>query len=258
MKNNQKEALIREYEDAALALILNDYAEQEGNRLLAEFEAAKARGDVPAVPEELDQKCRDLIRRTYKQNERQARTRKMLSTAGKVAAAWCITLGICATLVLSAEALRIPVMNYILDQYEDFMIVLTSSEPATTEDHLTPNTYPLLTGDTPLAGILTAEYQVVHYNSHDDGTFVVSYESANGSRIILNSYQEQGTLRVDSEDATIIEIQICGHHGQLIEQSDKVTILWVDEDVGFIYHLSVTNCDIGFVWQIAKQYIESI
>ena len=38
----------------------------------------------------------------------------------------------------------------------------------------------------------------------------------------------------------------------------STTILWVDEDVGFIYHLSVTNCDIGFVWQIAKQYTESI
>jgi hypothetical protein len=61
MNGKQKEESNEQYEEIVLALLLNEHAEQQGEELLLEFEEACARGEVPEVPFELDQKCRQLI-----------------------------------------------------------------------------------------------------------------------------------------------------------------------------------------------------
>lgn len=68
----EAEAILQEYaqdddseDDALLAAFVARAAEVEGAQLLAEYEAAKARGEVPEIPEELDLKCRDLIRKCF-------------------------------------------------------------------------------------------------------------------------------------------------------------------------------------------------
>ena len=88
MSTEKKEDLIEQYEDAAFALMMSNYAEQEGNRLLQEFEEAKARGEVPAVPEELDKKCRKLIHKAYQTERVKARIKKAFYFSGKTAASF--------------------------------------------------------------------------------------------------------------------------------------------------------------------------
>ena len=58
---NRREQLQERYEDALFELLMDDVFEMEGETLLQECERLNADPDA-AIPEELDRKCRRLIR----------------------------------------------------------------------------------------------------------------------------------------------------------------------------------------------------
>lgn len=64
-----RERSTENYEDALFNLLMNEFAEQEGLRLLAENERLKAAGNIP---EETDRRCRDTIRRELSKRRRRA------------------------------------------------------------------------------------------------------------------------------------------------------------------------------------------
>lgn len=256
MNMNKKEDLIEQYEDAAFALMMSEYAEQEGNRLLQEFEEAKARGEVPPVPADLDQKCRELIRKAYEKERGKERIKKFVCFAGKTAAIWFVAIGICSTLVLSVEALRTPVINFIVEQHEKFTTIHIGKDPS-----LTPSTQPKTDSSTktqsgtPLDGMLPDGYNALQYNVRDDGSFVAFYENINCDYIMLSSTIGNGRMNLDTEDATISTIVILGHPGYLVEKGQELTISWYQENNNTSYQLRSTHILFADLWMIAEKYI---
>ena len=150
---NHKLELMDQFDDAAFALMMDEYAEAEGERLRAEFEEAMRSGTAPACPPELDEKCRKQIKRHFGKQRRSAYaglTRRVaaigqafvqiagcvdlsVGMAGclsgimmGVACGWwgwglvpclLIALGISATLIMSVEALRVPFWKFIMEEY---------------------------------------------------------------------------------------------------------------------------------------------
>ncbi len=256
MNIERKEDLIEQYEDAAFALMMSNYAEQEGNRLLQKFEEAKARGEVPAVPVELDAKCRKLIHNAYEKERNQERIKKFLRMAGRTAAIWFVAIGICATLVLSVEALRTPVINFIIEQHEKFTTIHLGEEPSSDPSNQpTTGNSENVQGETPLDGLLPDGYDAVQYDVRDNGTFVALYKNVNGDYIMLCSTNGTSKINLDTEAANTRVIQICGHDGYFIEEGSKLTIFWFDENQNYTYQLRTTNCDFTTIWFIAENYI---
>lgn len=120
MNVNHKLELLDQLDDAAFALMMDEYAEAEGERLRAEFEAATRAGLTPPKPEGLDEKCRKMIKAEYgkaRWAEYGARARKM---AVKAAAMVLIGIGIAAAMVMSVEAFRVPFFKFITTHYDGY------------------------------------------------------------------------------------------------------------------------------------------
>lgn len=79
MSGENRQQLLENYEDALFALLMDDFAEREGEKLKAENERLKQ--DPAAQPsEELDQKCRRIIRAEYAKAQR----KQLAHSAGSV------------------------------------------------------------------------------------------------------------------------------------------------------------------------------
>ena len=114
---NHKLELMDQFDDAAFALMMDEYAEAEGERLRAEFEEAMRSGTAPACPPELDEKCRKQIKRHFGKQRRSAYAGLTRRVAGRAAACLLIALGISATLIMSVEALRVPFWKFLMKDY---------------------------------------------------------------------------------------------------------------------------------------------
>ena len=115
MNEQKKQKLLEQYDDAAFALLMDEYAEEEGARLMAEFEAAQAAGQVPEMPQELDEQCRRMIRRDRAKKRGIRAARSFRKVAVKVAVAVLVFIGLITTVVMSVDALRVPILNYITE-----------------------------------------------------------------------------------------------------------------------------------------------
>lgn len=256
MSTEKKEDLIEQYEDAAFALMMSNYAEQEGNRLLQEFEEAKARGDVPAIPEELDKKCRQLIHKAYQKARTKERIKQSLRVIGKSAAALFVTIGLCTTLIVSVEALRTPVVNFIIEQHDKFTTINFGKDPTSQAPPPTTDDSSTTFGETPLDGLLPDGYCISHFRILEDGTFAALYYNYDGDDIFLSTTLGNGTINIDTEQAMTTPIVVGNHLGYLFAEGNKLSVIWYDDEIDTSYQLSSSNLRYADFWRILDQYAQ--
>ena len=250
MNGKSREELIEQYEDAAFALLMSEYAEQEGNRLLREFEEAKAKGKVPEVPATLDAKCRKMIRQAYEKKRRENKVKEFLRGAGRVAALLFITLGVCTTMVFSVEALRTPVINFLIEQNEWFTSIDFDEEMTNAP---VQDTDPTTFGDASLLdAFIPNGYKLYNYTVRSDGSISVIYRSENGSSIFFTTTVLAGNLNFDSEDANTKKIMIAGFEGLQIEKDSVLKITWFDTEKSVAYQLRADALNNAEFWELAE------
>lgn len=250
MNGKSREELVEQYEDAAFALLMSEYAEQEGNRLLREFEEAKAKGEVPEVPAALDAKCRKMIRQAYEKKRRENKVKEFLRAAGRVAAMLFITLGVCTTLVFSVEALRTPVINFLIEQHERFTSIDFDKEMTDTPMQDTNQT---TSGDTSLLDTFVPnDYELYKYTVKNDGSVSVIYKSENGGNIVFTTTVLAGNLGYDTEDADAKKIEIAGFEGFWVEKDAVLKITWFDAEKCVAYQLRANALDKTEFWALAE------
>ena len=123
MADTRKEKLIQQYEEAALALMLEEHAEAQGQQLLQSFEQSSAQGKTEAMPQALKDKCQRLLQKAYKKGRNRSLVRRIFKTCAKVMVVALALFGILSATVLSIEALRVPTLNFILDRGGKFAFV---------------------------------------------------------------------------------------------------------------------------------------
>lgn len=114
---NQREKLIEHLEDALFAVIMNDYMEVEGAKLIELNERLK-RDPEARVPEEADEKCRRLIRREYRKSRRKARGRSAYRVVSKAALVACCMILLFTTAFAASPALREKTLSLIIQAYD--------------------------------------------------------------------------------------------------------------------------------------------
>lgn len=248
MSDERRQRLLDQYEDAALQLLMDEYAEAEGKLLLEEFEAAEKRGEVGEIPEELDQKCKQIIHKsltTKRNKDRLFAAGRLLS---KVAVFLFVLTGLSATLVLSVEAFRIPILNYILNQEDRFstMIFMSEREPINKshwknidiEDCL-PNGFNLdIKKETP------------------DGGYLYSFINETGSTILIQITQAYGMINFDTENTAQISLEINGYEAILIDEAG-FRILWLDPERDYVFDVSAIGLSEIEFWKVVYRLTES-
>lgn len=263
MNNDRMDELNEQLEDAYFALLLNRYAESEGRKQQEEYEKAAAQNELLPVPEDLDAKCRDLIRKSSAKGRRKQLIQRTLPRIGRIAAVLLIVIGLCTTLVFSVDALRIPTINFIIDQYERYTSIGKDvQEPPTdpTESNQESPTEILPNNQTPspLAGILPDTFEMLNHRISPSGSLVCAYRGPDNCVINYSVSSYSGVLNVDTEGASTEPISILGYSGFLITKGEKLTIVWVDEPGNKVYHMTSssigTNQLMEYAIAVTQQY----
>lgn len=240
MSENKKLELLDQYDDVTFALLMDEYAEEEGARLRKEFEEAQAAGEVSDTSDSLDEKCLQMIHRDFAKKRGKDNVRKFIRMTSKVAVAVMVFFGIAATTIMSVDALRVPVLSYIVSHFDGFTL-LTTEENIQESD----STY-----CTVLENLLPSDYYQKRCVDTEN-TFVTIYENEKGDVVQLLILPENSDLNIDSEDVMYSEIMIADYKAVLIEK-DGYQVIWRDIESGKTFNFRATKLSLQQVIEICN------
>lgn len=241
MSDKQKSEVEERYEEAALSFLMEKYAEEDGARILQEFEDASKNGDVPEVPAELDAKCRQIIQSSFAKQDIKYHLRQITKGLAKVAVFVFVFLGIATTVVLSVDALRIPVLNFLLEKHDRYSSISFSAEETTPfSDDLMGRIY-----DAPIP----EGYELVIQNIESDNSVTLCYENEASHAITIIVLPMDVTSCVDTEDADQVEIDVNGHQAFFVEK-EGFHIVWADKEKNLLYNVFASGLDTDSFWTL--------
>lgn len=242
MNDKHREKLLEEYEEITMELLMDEYAEAEGEALWKEFQASEEKGEVPDIPDDLDQKCRNTIRSATAKINRRAHFAHGLRTLSKVAVFTLVLFGVCSTLVLSVDALRIPVLNFFLRSSERYTVVALDEKNQAIQKEIEnirngigffiPDDYNLVSEDISEHGSLHLVYQ-----DSDDGIISLSVTPGSGQHVMDTEDADSQKMKINELDALFVE-------------KDGLYVVWVNPENGLSYNLFAATLDSNQFWKI--------
>lgn len=242
MNDKHREKLLDEYEEITMELLMDEYAEAEGEVLWKEFQAAEEAGEVPDIPDDLDQKCRNTIRSATARINRRAQFAHGLRTLSRVAVFVLVLFGISTTLVLSVDALRIPVLNFFLRSSERYTVVALDEKNQSIQKEF----------ESIRSGIglfIPDSYDLVAENISEHGSMQLVYQDENEGVITLSVKPASGQLVMDTETVDMQKIKI-NEMDALFVEKDGFHVVWMNPEKGLSYDFFAKTLDDGQFWKI--------
>lgn len=224
MNDQRRKKLEEAWDEATLELLMDDYAELSGEAIWNVFEQDKVAGKVPEMPADLDEHCRRLIQAHFDEpQQNSAHGLRVVDWVGsfllhscKAAMIAFTLIGAMATFVVSVEALRIPVLNFFLQQEDRYTIISTS------DNSVSSYTYESVTN---IRKFIPAEYEVVYETFYGNGYVNLRYQNEAGSIVSIRTGDSNISLSADTENAISEEIEINGNPALLIRKDGLRVIL---------------------------------
>lgn len=214
---NRREELQEHYEDALFALLMSEIAEKEGELAWEENERLK-NDPSAAVPEDVDRRCLQTIRRHCAKQK----VRKAGRVTAKVAKYLLLATGL-ATLMFTAafaasETVRVNTMNLMIKVFDQNTVFELGPE-------VTVNPAPQFG-----IGWIPEGYKLVDQYSDAVGVWF-DYQNSNHDSIWINYTLSEGTsISVDTENAETEYVEINGAKAMLIAKENTFQLIWAIED----------------------------
>lgn len=246
MKDERRQRLLDQYEDAALQLLMDEYAEAEGEALWKEFQEAESRGEVEDIPEELDRKCKQIIHRSFAAKRRKDRFASIGKMLGKVAVVVFLLTGFSTTVVLSVEAFRIPILNYLINHDIRFSTLLFLGDDKETEKD-------------PLDSInvedcVPAGY-ILQSKTYDSDGSVIYYFKNVQSDISIFITPSVGMLNYDSESAMQTPTKV--NEWEAIQiVGDGYRVIWLNAEYNLVFDVTTNGVSENEFWKIVYRLAE--
>lgn len=217
MSENKKLELLDQYDDVTFALLMDEYAEEEGARLRKEFEEAQAAGEITDTSDTLDQKCLQMIHRDLVMKRGKDNIRKIIRMTSKVAVAVMVFLGVITMTVMSVDALRIPVLTFFVEHFDGFISINSK------DDQELHNENPCMM----LADLLSDDYTQIDY-SFDANLEYILYQNNQGETVTLSIYAPGMAMDIDTENAEYSEVNI-GDYRAILLKKNGWNMIWSDD-----------------------------
>lgn len=211
------EEIFEQFADAAAALVMDQYV-----TAMQESVAAEAEVPLVEIPEELDQKCRRLIKKKLAKKQRKYVAKKLLRFTRTAVLTVVILFGVVGILFTTVEAIRVPIINFFLEQKDGYLEIRGGDMNSNryVEEHSA-------SVDAILEGLLPADYYLETYDQNSAGGISIMYVNPLGEYIILCVDPYAGTLHVDTEDAVAEYMTISGCEAVLINK-DGFQLVWLN------------------------------
>lgn len=204
---NRKEIQER-FADSAVAMFMEQYMTE-----IAEVADENAEDDSIEISEEFDRRGRKLIKKGLAKKQRQHAAKKLLRVAKVAVITIFILLGTFAILFTTVEAIRVPIINFFLDQKEGYLEISDEEIEVFAED-----------GKNVLEGLVPADYELEVFDSADTGDIAIIYVNPQDERIAFFAMPNTSTLQVDTEDAVVENTSVAGCEALLIDKNGYVLV----------------------------------
>lgn len=237
-----------EYKDAILNILLDDYAGLDVAQVLQEFEEKAEAGDLPDVPEDIDQSCRRQIRKIFACERRTQLLRKATKILVKVAVLTLMLIGLSTVTVISVEALRIPVLRFVVESFDRHSTLYIEGE---TEEqiHTAEEICRILDKNVP------DDYKLVQRSIANDGSLCIMYTGDNSRILSLTVFASQQTIQFDTENVEYIPLLIDDYQAYFVEKNG-FSIMWFDDKNQVVYELYATSLSEDCFWKIVHALIK--
>ncbi len=212
----RREQLQDRYEDARFALLMDEIAAAEDRWAQGESDRLNADG-AAEVPEELDRRCRQIIRG--------ARTRRRLRGlgrfTGKALKRVALAAGVAAILFTTAfalsETVRVNTMNLLVQVFETNTEFSFSGEAD--DETIWCN-----------VGWVPDGYTLVDEKG-DDLRIRYEYRNDENTFVSITCRKAEGlSVRIDTEDAEVTHIEVKGCPAMLIKKDSGFQVAWTAKD----------------------------
>ena len=248
MKDARKNLLLQQFEEAALGLLMEEYADAEGKRLLQEFETASAQGDIAPMPEDQKAKYHQLIDQAYKKKRQRKLFAGIIKTLGKVAVVALVLFGIATTAILSVDAWRVPVLNFILDQSGEFAFVNVGYNNPSRERQ-----YKAIVKT--VCNNAPSDYTLTRTPAVDGPTLLIKMENGEGELLTVCVHPDTDQIKVDTEDAQVKEMDLNGKPAYLIIE-EGLYIIWYDNAKGLLISVYSQDLSPDAFWTLVNALAE--
>ena len=229
----RREKLQENFEDGLFALLMEEVAEQEGQRLLEENEKLK-RDPESTVPPEVDRRCLKTIRRAFAKTQRRAAGHTAYRVFRQAAMVAVVGMLLFVTAFAAFPEVRVKTLNLLIE-VSDVATSMTMEE--TPESQGSPNFHAEDSSTT--SGGMLRGYQIpavpegfdLEDFSETEKSSRLRYCNTEGATILFHIVEANGTTHnIDTEDDEVSPIMIHGYEGLLIKEGSRITISWGDTD----------------------------
>lgn len=242
MNDQRRERLEDAWDETALELLMDDYAEIAGSELYDEYCSDLETGNVEDLPAELDESCQEMIHASFTA-ESKAKNNLLntaLSHVYKAAMVVLAIFGATTVLVVSVDALRVPVLNFFLTQEERYTILSSAeSNDLTGSENIND-----------IRGYIPKGYKIVYETYYGHGYYNLRYQNEAGQIISIRTGEGDVQLYADTENATFEKIELNGQSALFI-QKDGLRLIMQKKDAQFILDFFAESMEESEFFRIA-------
>lgn len=236
----RREELQERYEDALLALLMDEAAVSEGETALLENERLQSDPDA-AVPEEVRARCLRTIHRHFAVQSTRRKGQTALKYLKRVAVAALVGAVLFTVAFAASETFRVNTLNLIVEVFDD------STDFYFIGDHPTGSTQKAT------ATWLPEGYILVDEGSDDLGNWCIYNTSTGETLQIAYTIGAGTTLNIDTENAETKKININGAEALLVQKETDTQIVWATSDKTAFLQVIGTGTSISDLIQIANE-----
>lgn len=224
------EKLQEQYEDALFALLMEEFASEEGKSALEENERLK-RDPTFDVPPDVRQRCLKTIAKTCTKQSLRRTSKSFCKVFTKVAVAATLCMLLFTTAIAVSPTLRATTFNLIISAFEDRTeLRLESSTNDSGPDNVT-------------AGWLPDGYQLIN---EKENAFQIQniYEDQHGNSVFVTIFRNSSSVvGIDTEQADVETVNINGHLTMIIQKDHISQVVWANEILG--YQVTIVSADLS-------------
>ena len=237
MKSMEKHNLLQDnYEDALFALLMDELAEKEGERLMQENERL-LQDPSTAVPAESERRMLQVIERETAKHAHRRSSGKILHILGRFAIGALIAVLLFGSAFALSPSFRASTLNLLMqidDKFTSWQFVSESNS-----NELSPSQYDINVGWLPDGYISSLPI------SPDPQNIVMQCSNSSGKSIIISAHFDYAVNHfLDTEEIEYgTPIVVRDHLGILITKDDITRLAWVDETTGIA--VFIQSADVG-------------
>lgn len=249
MDSRNEHQLEKKCEDIVFALLIRQYATEEEIQLLKEYNSALKNGTLPEFPAELDKNCKKLINKSFSKQERKKKFTKAVTSITRAVATVLVFVGISTITIMSVDALRIPVLNFFLQESTQYSSVTTNKH--------SDNTQIANDVETKMRGSpMPAEYCLVVQDISENGSIKLYYQNSSDKIISFFATPSSEVTNYDTENALTTNVQLHDFDALFIEK-DGYRIIWFDAEADIQYDLFADGLEVDIFWELAYALAET-